>query len=344
VVGSPVGSHKTRAGTLVIQNSGEPNVKTYINPEWLDPAAYLKLLNASYDMHWNSAEYEFYIGRSFNGRPSDLIVRASGEQVLSGLAFSYREVKIQERHTAIPIAVIGAAATLPSERGRGHYAKLLVEVQRRARDRGCLAVLGFVTRRNTSGRGLRRLGAHAIPSFYISSRRAGPRLVRGASFLRERFPHAEIRPRLDRALLESDPTVAHFHYEHTADWVSQFINRPHPIREIRLAHDVVALVESVSEPLGNYSSKRKTPIDRLQWLASPRAKIVSSIARLRRASEACGRRFFMYTLDPVQANAAKRAGLRITEGYLIILPAVDAQDGWRALASSAWCLQSGDRL
>lgn len=326
------------------QNNGEPNVRTYINPEWLDRAAYINMLNASYRMHWSSAEYQFYLGRTFNGHAGDLIVRASGERVLSGLAFSYREVKIREQHSAIPIAVIGAAATLPSERGRGHYAKLLVEVQRRARDRGCLAVLGFVTRRNTSGRGLRRLGAHVIPSFYISSRGALPRLGREASFLREGLPHAEIRPRLARVLLESDLAAAHFHYEHTADWVNQFINRPHPIREIRLAHDVVALVESVSEPMGNYSSKCTTPIDRLQWLAAHRGKMVSSIARLRRASEARGRRFFMYTLDPVQANAAKRAGLRITDGYLIILPAEDAADGWRALASSAWCLQSGDRL
>jgi hypothetical protein len=328
----------------VIRTNGESNVRTHINPKWLNQAAHLKLLNASSGNRWSAAEYEFYLGRSFNGRSGDLIIRACGERLLSGLGFSYREVKIREQPQAIPIAVIGAAATLPSERGRGHYAELLVEARRRAKERACLAVLGFATGRNTSGRGLRRLGAHAIPSFYISSGRLRTRPVRRAINLCEHIPHPEIRRRLDRALLDSDLNVVSFHYADSTDWVSQFIERPHPIREIRLAHDVVALVESVSEPLGNYSAKWTTPIDRLQWLACPRAKMVSSIARLSRASVARGRRFFMYTLDAVQAQAAKRAGLRITEGYLFILPADEAADGWQTLASGSWRVQSGDRL
>lgn len=108
--------------------------------------------------------------------------------------------------------------------------------------------------------------------------------------------------------------------------------RPHPVRTIRLAHDSLALVESVRET------------DRLQWLACPDEKSAASVATLAAASAAAGRKFFMYTLDPREAAAARRVGLRIRGGYLMLLPTGQSIEGWDRLTNAVWRVQSGDRV
>ena len=125
---------------------------------------------------------------------------------------------------------------------------------------------------------------------------------------------------------------ARFHYERAEDWTAQFIDRPHGVRLLRLAHDSLAVIETVGST------------DRLQLLACPGRKTTSSIAALATLSAMTGKKFFMYTLDPHQAAAARRAGLRIRDGYMMVQPTGYSTEGWGALAAATWRVQSGDRL
>jgi len=84
--------------------------------------------------------------------------------------------------------------------------------------------------------------------------------------------------------------------------------------------------------------------DRLQWLSCPPAETLSSIARFAALSAVSRRAFFMYTLDPDQADSARHLGLKVKEGYLLVLPSGYCPERWRALASASWRVQSGDRL
>lgn len=298
---------------------------TELNPVWLDAAGYVTFLNRSFPGRWDRAAYDWYIAREFSGVSSDIFVRAENRRILSGMAMGYRQIRLGEGRP-IDVGVVSAAATLPCERGRGHYSALLQAAIERAREKGYVALLGFVTHDNSSGRGLVRIGARAIPSFYIVSGRQPCRTARKARVAR--ISPTELS---DRAL-GSVGSQARFHYGYRRDWMRQFIHRPHPVRALHVAHDSVALVESVGHT------------DRLQWLACPREKAPASVAAVAAASAATGRRFFTYTLDPLHAAAAQRLGLQIRRGFMMLLPVEPSSAAWRELAGAAWQVHSGDRL
>ena len=319
-------------------------VTTQLNPGWLDPSSYVAFLNRGFPGEWDRVAYDWYAARAFNGVHSELLVRAQGSRILSGMTLCYRQIDVDARHP-IDVCVLSAGATLSTERGRGHYRILLQAALERSREKSCAAVLGFVTRDNSSGRGLVRLGARSIPSYYIvSADRPRIRCASRARALASR-PDSNFHQwsALDSVLAlsarsrvdlsgPSSAQQARFHYEHVEDWEGQFIHRPHAVRAIHLAHDSLALVESV----------RAT--DRLQWLACPDGKTARCIAALATASAVAGRDFFMYTLDPHQAAVARRVGLRIRAGYLMVLPTGHSNGSWDRLANAVWRVQSGDRL
>jgi hypothetical protein len=124
-----------------------------------------------------------------------------------------------------------------------------------------------------------------------------------------------------------------FCYADASDWEQQFLRRSNPVHALRPTHDSAALLESV----GN--------IDRLQWLDCPEHRTVATIASLAESSSRSRRAFFMYTMDPLLAQATRRLGLRVSDGYLKILP-VHASDieSVKHLATQPWRLQSGDRM
>jgi hypothetical protein len=190
-------------------------------------------------------------------------------------------------------------------------------------------LLGFTTRQNASARGLLRLGAHAIPSFYIVSdslialrRGAASRPVRPL-------------PALEHVRQESyhgRSGEVQFHYGARRDWLEQFVQRPNPVSAWRVSHDSTALIETVGST------------DRLQWLGCPRRKSIASIAALASSSAAADRKFFMYTLDPLLAAAAGRLGLAIRGGFLLVLPIDRTKADLGELLTAPWGLQSGDRM
>jgi hypothetical protein len=324
-------------------HSGEP---VQINPTWLDRARYIEFLNQSFPRQWDPPAYDWYMTRGFNGRRSDILVRADGLRVLSGMTLCYRQINVGSG-APIEIAVLSAGATLATERGKGHYPALLQTALARLREKSCVAALGFVTRANVSGRGLMRIGARAIPSYYLVSR-ANPRAT-PASKERRPGPACLAPPRWRGDLVSGIESLArlraqeqisdasgapraHFHYDRAEDWQQQFLNRPNTVHIVRLAHDSYAAIEAVHDT------------DRLQLLVCPDRKRTRNIATLAAASAAGGRNFFMYTLEPTEAAAARRAHLRTRSGYLMLQPTGVQGDGWDRLAGAVWRVQSGDRM
>jgi GNAT superfamily N-acetyltransferase len=301
-----------------------------LNPRWLDPARHLGLLNRGFPGQWSRPTYDWYITRPFHGVGSDTFAVTDGRRALSVVTMSYRQV-CDDANCSMDVGVIGSAATLPSERGRGHYGRLLEAVREHAATKGYVAIIGFVTRDNLSGRWLARRGALPIPSFYILSTR-GRRPVSRPT--RDGLAHS-VPERLAATLAHRESSRApgtRFLYACSSDWRRQFIDRPCPVRFLRLAHDALALVETVGDT------------DRLQWLACPREKMTGAIARLAAASAAAKRQFFLYTLDPLLAAAAQRVGLGMRPGYLMLWPTGHRTEAWNRLANASWTVQSGDRL
>jgi GNAT superfamily N-acetyltransferase len=327
VVGASFGGRRAPAWRIVVSAA---TIRVELNPEWLDPTRHIGLLNQAFPGQWSRPTYEWYITRPFRGVESDTFAVTDGHRALSVVTLSYRQV-CGDANFPIDIGVIGSTVTLPSERGRGHYGRLLEAVRERAAMKGYAAIIGFVTRDNVSAKGLAHRGALAIPSFYIvsapgsrpASRPARDGLARCAP---ERLT-AAFAPREP-----SHPPGMRFLYTSSGDWRRQFIDRPGPVRALRLAHDSVALVETVHGT------------DRLQWLACPREKVTEAIARLAGASAAAKRQFFLYTLDPLIAAAARRIGLGTRPGYLMLWPTGHRTEHWSGLANASWTVHSGDRL
>jgi hypothetical protein len=303
-------------------------IDTQINPEWMDTPAYVELLNRGFPGQWNRASIEWHLRRRFLGRPPDIALRSENRRVVAVASYSYRQIT-DPRGNCINVCVMAAGATLPAERRRGHYSALLQTGLELCRERSCAALLGFTTRANASARGLMRLGAHSIPSFYIVSgtRRLESRILRSPMPRLARLTDAAWKQR-DRELRGH----VRFHYVDQRDWLSQFIHRPNPVSAWRVSHDAIALVEAVGAT------------DRLQWLGCPDRKAVASIAALASASASARRNFFMYTLDPALAASAKRLGLAVRHGFLMMLPADLGSGSLDELATASWRLQSGDRM
>jgi GNAT superfamily N-acetyltransferase len=308
---------------------------TQLNPSWLAPSDYIAFLNRVFPGQWNPIAYDWYIGRRFNGRRGDLLVQAEDATIHAGFALAPRQIVVDDG-APIDVGIVCAAATLAEERHRGRYTQLLQAAIERARQRGYAALLGFVTADNASGRGLLRIGARAIPSFYVFSAvhtlaRSVPRAHIDARVALDAVVPQLMRGCAHRPISASVPQ-ARFHYADRGDWAEQFLHRPHAVRAVRLRHDSVALLEAVGAT------------NRLQCLVCPDDKSTASIAALAAASSAEAQAFFMYTLNSCEAAAARRLGLRVRDGYLMLLPTGHGKGHWQALAGAHWHVQSADRL
>jgi hypothetical protein len=191
-------------------------------------------------------------------------------------------------------------------------------------------VLGFVTADNATGRGLRRLGATAVPSAYIAS--PGVARVPGSMTLRLCSAngadgwHAGAR-------LSSPPLQAGFHYPDVSAWRSQMVHRPHPVQSLRVGSTCRALIEGVGDT------------DRLQWLDGDPRERVAAIRAIAGYAQRRKRHFFMYSTCPDDAAVARRLGLVATPGYMMALaPEVRHEPTVRGWAAMSWHVQSGDRM
>jgi Acetyltransferase (GNAT) domain len=289
----------------------------------------MELLNQAFPKFWDRTTYQWYLERQFGGEKPDILVRADGQRLLAAVTLVPRAIAVGGS-APVRVAIMSAGGTLVSERRRGHYAALLDATHKRARERGWLACLGFVTENNSSGKGLIRLGARAIPSFYITT----PNPQKAPEHCTSERPQSGAPPLIPKPHVNhtAKPLVARFHYANSSDWQAQFIHRPNRMRVIRLASDSVAYIESVAGT------------DRLQRLDCPDWKAYGYILGLSAQSKAAGRNFFMYSLDPRLAKLLGNHHLSVSRGHFTLWPTDPSRPEWHALSEARWSVHSGDRL
>ena len=311
--------------------SGDSELRILVNPQGMNADIGVRFLARCFGTRWTEAMYRWYLQRSFNGETPDRLILMDGERVVAGCGLAYRLLRTPDG-TVHRVSIVVTAGTVPGERGRGCYARVLRAAVDRSGLRGCTALLGFVTADNATGRGLQRLGATAVPSVYIASHGVSP--VPGTGILRlctatvtDRWP-----ARAD-ARLRSTSVQAGFHYPDVKTWRSQMVDRPHSVESLRLGATCRALIECV----GN--------TDRLQWLDGDQRERMAAIRAIAAHAQRRKRHFFMYSTRPGDAEAARRLGLVARPGYMMALaPQTQHEPTVRSWAALPWHVQSGDRM
>ncbi len=311
--------------------SGDTELRVLVNPQGMNADIGVGFLTRCFGTRWTEAMYRWYLQRSFGGESPDRLIVMDGERVVAACGLAYRLLRTPDG-TVHRVSVVVAACTVPGERGRGCYARVLQAAVDRSALRGCTAVLGFVTADSATGRGLRRLGATAVPSAYIASH--GASRVPGIAILRlygatvtDGWPaHASAR-------LRSPPVQVGFHYPDVSAWRSQMVDRPHPVQSLRVRTTCRALIECVGD------------IDRLQWLDGEQRERAAAIRAIAAHAHRRKRHFFKYSTRPGDAAVARRLGLVARPGYMMALALETRHEptvrGWTALP---WHVQSGDRM
>jgi hypothetical protein len=310
---------------------GDGGLKILLNPEGIDAEFGPAFLARCFASPWTEVMYRWYLRRPFDGEPPDRLILMDGAHAVAACGVVYRQLRTRDGELRrVGIAVAGC--TLPSERGRGCYVRVLQASADQAAARGCAALLGFVRADNASGRPLERWGAAVIPSAYIFSRNRGPLARSGVLQLRD-APVADDWPARAEARLRAGAARAGFHYPDAAAWRSQIVDRPHGVRSVRLGATCRAVIESVDGT------------DRLQWLDGDERERLPAIRAIAAHAWRRRRKFFMYSTCPHEAAAARRLGLAAHPGYMMALALqaghASTVRGW---AGFPWRVQSGDRM
>ena len=310
---------------------GDGGLRILVNPGEIDAEVGAGFLTQCFGTRWTEAMYRWYLQRSFGGEPPDRLILMDGARAVAGCGVVYRQLRTQDG-AVYRVSVVVAACTLPSARGRGFYARVLQAAADRSAVRGCAALLGFVTADNATGRGLRRLGAAAIPSAYVVSldrpafTEAGILRVRDAKV-------ADDWPARAAARLRTEAAPAGFHYPDASAWRSQMADRPYGVQTVRIGATGRAVIERVGDT------------DRLQWLDGDGRERVAAIRAIVARARCHGRKFFMYSTCPHEAAAARRLGLAAHPGYMMALPLQAGHAcGVRDWPGMSWVVQSGDRM
>ena len=312
--------------------SGDTQLRILLDPPDLHADIGARFLTQCFGTPWTAAMYRWYLQRSFAGEASERLIMVDGERVVAAIALVIRLLRTPDE-TVRRVSVLVAGATLPGERGRGCYARVLQAALARSARRGCTAVLGFLPADNApSRRGWLRLGAVGVASAYITSpgvarAHAGATLRLSGAMTTDRWP-ARASARLGRA-----PLQAGFHYPDFSAWASQMLDRPHRVQPLRVGATCRALVESVEET------------DRLQWLDGDPRERAAAIRALAAHAHRRRRQFFMYSTRCEDLAIAHRLGLLVRPGYMMIVaPEARHEATVRSLAALSWDIQSGDRM
>jgi len=148
--------------------SGDTELRILLDPPGMDADIGARFLTRCFGIRWTAAMYRWYLQRSFGGEAPERLIMVDGGRVVAVIALVFRLLRTPD-DTVHRVSVLVAGATLPGERGRGCYARILQAALARSALRGCTAALGFVTADNATGRGLLRLGAVGVASAYIAS-------------------------------------------------------------------------------------------------------------------------------------------------------------------------------
>jgi hypothetical protein len=310
---------------------GTGSLTAFVNPPGTEAVAGAAFLARCFASPWTQDMVRWYLQRDFDGESPDRVLLMDGVRVVASCGLAYRRLRTSDGRTHL-VGIVVAACTAPGERGRGCYAHLLQAAVERCAQRGCTALLGFVTADNATGRGLLRLGATAVPSLYISSRggawqaMASVQPLRASAVLNDWLQRAGARLRF----LGGE---AGFHYPDLRAWRSQMLARPHPVEALGVGESGHALIERVGRT------------DRLQWLDTLPRERTAAVRTLVAAARRHGRHFFMYSTRRDDGVLARRLGLAARPGFMMALaPQARHVATVRAWAAMRWHVQSGDRL
>lgn len=300
-------------------------IHVHENPPGVDEE-YLRCLNVCFPGAWRELDYHWYMKRPFASRKPDMATVHQDNLMVAGMGVNYRTLDVPGIG-AVQIAVFTAAWTLPAYRGKWHFARLIREASRIARDKECVAALSFVTADNASAAVLRRAGARPLPATYLH---ASPGM---ALELPNLLPELEPFPAGDWPPARFGNEVS-FHYATDEDWRAQMIDRPNDTVSV-CAGEVVAVVEQTETT------------DRLQFLSGP-GDGGSAFAAIARSCLDRGRTFFHFTTSDSLGDQAREYGLRVRPGYIMLLDLTDGTDDtddeFAALLESTWHVQAGDRM
>tara|TARA_R110002096_G_scaffold123816_1_gene267715 strand:+ start:5944 stop:6855 length:912 start_codon:yes stop_codon:yes gene_type:complete len=288
---------------------------------------YVRLLNTAFDGNWSLPAFHWYFTRKFAGRVPDVVVAFDGDDPVSGGCLNYRRLRAPGGDI-VEVAVVTAAWTSASARGKGYYTAVMREVARFAAANDCPLLLGFVLADNPSAAGMKTAGAILVPTAYLVSHTGAS----AASFPRHdvetiALPATEMYRLAER---QADATI--FDYPGVADWQSQFMQRLDPVEVLKVGDAGYALVE------------RSEQSDRLQLLIAGDAQRAAVVASIAARSAQRGREFFMFGTGDWTRRCGDAANLEIRPGFITCLPTNGLTGNIEALIRSPWDLHSGDRM
>ena len=290
--------------------------------------AYLAALNRCFDA-WGGAErYRWCFERRVGPLSADVIVLERDGDLVAGSAVTYRPLRLPSG-ARVQAGIMTGSFTLPEERGRGHFTRLVQESRAAALERGAGLLLAFVTETNASCHVLAAARARMLRTHYVFSS-AG-----WTGDARCRIEPAEEESAADglaaRGSLAPAPTGAVRFLYSPDEWKSQFVERSLPVERIRVDEEP-ALVE------------RSEEFDHVLflWPRGP-ADEVRQLAGLAGRAARHGRRLRTFTASQPLADACAAAGFELHGGRLAILP-TDARPGASAPDLLEWSIHSGDRM
>jgi GNAT superfamily N-acetyltransferase len=249
----------------------------------------------------------------------DVVGAYAGNELVAGLGVNYRDVALPDGRTKL-VGVLTAAWTLPEHRGRWHLRRLIQRIKSVAAERGCVALLSFVTLDNASAAVLARLRAVPFPTFYLHG--GAPRLgAAGADFT----PRAAVLRAADVAADGAGAIRFAYGWD---DWRQQHLDRPHATVSLAVGASVAVLEETEST-------------DRIQWLGGSSDAAPQTLAALLSRAAGRGKQLVHFTMSGALARAAREQGLEVRDGAMMVIDLAEHGDDWWR---GTWHVQGGDRM
>jgi hypothetical protein len=198
-----------------------------------------------------------------------------------------------------------------------------------ARERGCIALLSFVTAENASAAILRRKGAVALTTRYLFLSPNEPLKLPKA------LPQPQIVCADQLAVGIEESSAITFHYASEQEWRWQFLDRPSPTTVYEM-HSHIAVIEHVGST------------DRLQFLSKAQENSPAPLLAMAQRARQRNRSVFHFTMSKSLAQQAANHGFGVGKGYAMIIdldtaPAVNS-NVVNALHATPWEIQAGDRM
>ena len=104
--------------------SGNTELRVLVNPGGMGADIGARFLTQCFAASWTEAMCRWYLQRAFDDETPDRLILVEDQQVVAGCGLAYRLLRTPDA-TVHRVSVVVAACTVPGERGRGCYARVL---------------------------------------------------------------------------------------------------------------------------------------------------------------------------------------------------------------------------